>query len=144
MLIRNAHKDVAKRFALRADNCPKHPSNCTDQWIENDFERGVVYYLAEIDGVPAGCVALEHAAAELGYLERLSVLPRYRKKGLGMKLTRYLFERARQSGIRTIGIGIIAQFTELKNWYEKIGFIPGETKTFPHLPFQVLLMRYTL
>jgi len=139
-LIRTAHKDVADRFSLTTENCPKHPSNCTANWIENDIERGVVYYLSESEKKLTGCVALEYAAPGLGYLERLSVLPQYRKKGFGRKLTEHAFVRARQQGINTISIGIIANFLELRTWYEKIGFVEGETKTFPHLPFQVLLM----
>lgn len=39
-LIRNSYRDVAQRFGLTPQNCPKHPSNCTDDWIRNDFARG--------------------------------------------------------------------------------------------------------
>jgi hypothetical protein len=38
----------------------------------------------------------------------------------------------------------IADFTELKEWYKKLDFREGETKTFAHLPFRVLLMSYRL
>jgi len=47
-------------------------------------------------------------------------------------------------GVPQIGIGIIADFSELKAWYKKFGFREGATKTFEHLPFQVLLMAYQL
>ncbi len=47
-------------------------------------------------------------------------------------------------GVPQIGIGIIADFSELKAWYKKLGFREGATKTFEHLPFQVLLMAYQL
>ena len=40
-LIRNSYRDVAQRFDLKPENCPKHPSNCTDERIRNDFARGV-------------------------------------------------------------------------------------------------------
>ncbi|MDB4444177.1 hypothetical protein N9174_02435 [bacterium] len=63
-IIRDAFLDVAKRFALTPENCPKHPSNCTDSWIERDFARGVNYYILEGDGTALGCVALERATAE--------------------------------------------------------------------------------
>jgi hypothetical protein len=41
--IRHAYKDVAQRFGLTLQNCPKHPSNCTDEWVQSDLDRGVIY-----------------------------------------------------------------------------------------------------
>ena len=38
--------------------------------------------------------------------------------------------------------GLLAEFTELRAWYQKLGFRAGETRTFAHLPFRVLLMAY--
>ena len=51
-LIRDSYRDVAERFGLTAENCPKHPSNCTEGWIKKDFERGVVYFILERGGTP--------------------------------------------------------------------------------------------
>ena len=61
-IIRESFRDVAVRFSLSAENCPKHPSNCTDGWVQNDIARGVVYYILEHNGTPAGCAALEKAS----------------------------------------------------------------------------------
>jgi len=38
-----AYKDVAQRFGLTPQNCPKHPSNCTGEWVQSDLDRGVIY-----------------------------------------------------------------------------------------------------
>ncbi len=143
-MIRKSHTDVARRFNLTPENCPKHPSNCTTAWIESDLARGVRYYLADWHGEPNGCVAFEHAGPEMGYLERLSVFPAKRRNGLGRMLVERVFQEAVDLEVSQIGIGIIAAFSELKVWYLKLGFQEGETKTFEHLPFQVLLMAYRL
>jgi GNAT superfamily N-acetyltransferase len=143
-LIRVSFRDVAERFALTLENCPKHPSNCTDEWIENDFARGVAYYILESDGTPVGCVALEKANPELCYLERLGVVPQSRRKGFGRALVDYLLYEARALGAKQIGIGIISDDTELKLWYQRIGFVEQETKEFDHLPFLVTFMSYKL
>jgi GNAT superfamily N-acetyltransferase len=143
-LIRKSHAGVARRFNLTPENCPKHPSNCTPAWMESDLARGVRYYLADWQGQPAGCVALEHANPQMVYLERLSVLPEKRRKGLGRQLVARVFQATADLGVPQIGIGIIADFEELKAWYIKLGFQEGETKTFEHLPFRVLLMAYRL
>ena len=139
-LIRNSYRDVARRFGLALENCPKHPSNCTDDWIRNDFDRGVSYYLLEHNGLPAGCAALERSNPDLGYLERLAVVPADRRKGFGRILVDHVLSRAKDSGLKKISIGIIAAQTDLKRWYQKIGFIEGDTKEFKHLPFLVTFM----
>ena len=141
-LIRKSYRDVADRFELTPANCPKHPSHCTDGWVEKDFARGVSYYILEYGGVPAGCVAIEHASADLCYLERLAVLLNERNKGFGSQLVDHVLRTAQESGAKKISIGIIARQTDLKQWYQKIGFIEGETKEFGHLPFRVTFMTY--
>ena len=143
-LIRDSFQDVAERFSLTPENCPKHPSNCTDDWIEKDFARGVTYYILEHSGTPRGCVALERASPDLCYLERLAILRQNRRKGFGGKLVDHVLAEARASGTQQISIGIISEQTELKLWYQKIGFIEGETKEFKHLPFLVTFMSYEL
>ena len=141
-LIRNCFTDVAERFGLSLENCPKHPSNCTDEWIENDFSRGVTYYILESNGMAVGCVALEKVNSDLYYLERLGVLPEKRRKGLGRALVDHVIFQANAYGAKQISIGIIADDTILRRWYQKIGFVAGDTKDFEHLPFLVTFMTY--
>ena len=143
-LIQTAHAEVAHRFDLTPENCPKHPSNCTPEWIESDLARSVRYYVAEREGSPVGCVAMEHANPQMVYLERLSVLPEQRRRGIGRRLVEHVSGETANLRVPQIGIGIIADFNELKSWYQKLGFRKGETKTFDHLPFRVLLMAYDL
>ena len=143
-LVRDSYCDVAQRFGLTPENCPRHPSNCTDEWIRNDFARGVSFYLLEHNGQPTGCAALERPQPTLGYLERLAVLPSNRHRGFGRRLVDHVFLQARNAGIHKISIGIIAAQKELKNWYQKIGFVKGDTKVFKHLPFSVTFMMYQL
>ena len=143
-IIRDSYQTVADRFGLNDSNCPKHPSNCTSEWISSDFERGVTYIILVIDGKETGCVALEKADHELCYLERLAVIPEYRNKGFGKSLVDYVFNEARILGCKRISIGIISKQQELKNWYSKIGFKEGVTKSFDHLPFDVTFMEYDI
>jgi hypothetical protein len=43
-----------------------------------------------------------------------------------------------------ISIGVIGEHVDLQRWYSKLGFEPGETKRFPHLPFSVTYMAYAI
>jgi hypothetical protein len=59
-------------------------------------------------------------------------------------LVDYTFHEAKMLGCKTISIGIIAKQHELKNWYSTIGFKEGITKSFEHLPFDVMFMECSL
>jgi N-acetylglutamate synthase-like GNAT family acetyltransferase len=139
-LLRNSFRDVAQRFGLTVENCPKSPAFCTKQQIKEDFEKGVKYYILEEKGKAFGCVALEKAGPDFYYLERLAVLPKCRRNGCGKALVNHVFDQARKMGVQRIEIGIIAEDTKLKNWYRKFGFIVKGTKRFDHLPFEVAFM----
>ncbi|BBO68682.1 hypothetical protein DSCA_26120 [Desulfosarcina alkanivorans] len=139
-LIRTSFADVSRRFGLTPENCPRHPSNCTHEWIQGDLERGVHYFILSVAGEAVGCVGVEQASPATCYMERLAVSPEHRGCGYGTRLARHAVSRAKKMGAAYVGIGIIAADTGLKNFYEALGFEAGETKTFAHLPFEVAFM----
>lgn len=143
-IIRCSFSDVARQYALTPRNCPKHPSNYTRQWIENDLARGVNYFILTGDGLDVGCVGLERASETTCYMERLAVLSEHRGMGYGTRLARHAIHRAKAWGVSTVGIGIIAADVGLKRFYESLGFTSGETKTFAHLPFEVAFMHISV
>lgn len=143
-IIRESHKDVAQKFNLTPENNPKHPSFCTQEWVVADFQRGEAYFLYQMDDTPAGCVAFEQPDPETAYLNRLSVRPSYRHRGIGAQLVRHIIGYARSKEVQSISIGIIADHDVLKTWYTNLGFIEKETRRFEHLPFDVTYMHYAL
>ena len=145
MLVSESNKNVAVMFGLNADNCPKHPSFCTVDWVEAEFARGERYFVLEdeTDG-PVACVAYESAGPGRAYLNRLSVLPTHRRAGTGARLVQYVADYARCAGAATVSIGVIGEYVHLQCWYNKLGFIDGETKRFAHLPFSVKYMTLAL
>ena len=144
MLVSESNRDVAVKFGLNVENCPKHPSFCTKSWVEADLARGETYFILEQDSIPIGCVAYENPSAGIAYLNRLSVLPVHRNRGVGARLVQHIVQHARSTSVQTISIGVIGEHTELQRWYRKLCFKDGETKRFPHLPFSVKYMAYAL
>jgi N-acetylglutamate synthase-like GNAT family acetyltransferase len=143
-MIREAFQDVAVRFELTEENCPKHPSNCQASWITRALETGVRYFVIEVEGSSCGCAALEQASPEVCYLERLAVLPLQRRQGYGRALVVHGLAEAKELGSQRVDIGIIAAHTELRDWYRNLGFVDQRMASFPHLPFQVLFMSLAL
>lgn len=140
-IIRQSFRDVADRLGLTPANAPTHPSNCTAEWIRTDLVKGVAYFLLEIHHVPCGCAALEMGAEpDVGYLERLAVLPAFRTKGYGKAMVQHVLHKAREHGCSLVSIGIIAEDFRLKSWYAQQGFIEQNTLRLRHLPFEVLFM----
>jgi len=144
MLISESNKDVALKFGINADNCPKHPSFCTADWVKTDFDRGEKYFVLEENTNPIGCVAYENPSTGLAYLNRLSVLPIHRNRSAGARLVKHIIQHAKTESIQKISIGVIAEHFELQRWYMSLGFKSGETKQFSHLPFSVIYMSYAL
>ena len=142
--IRKSFRDVAERFGLTKENAPSHPSNCTVDWIQKHMEHGVTYLAIENKNHVVGCVALEQPNTGVCYLERLAVLPNQRRRGFGTALVNHVLSESKLLGVNYVSIGIIAEHTELKNWYKKLGFVEGESKEFPHLPFRVAFMSYDI
>ena len=143
-LIRSAFGVVARRFELTADNCPKHPSNCTEHWVARDLSRGVRYFLARQDGQAVGCMGVERASAEDCYLERLAVHPEAQRRGVGAALVNHGLGQARRMGVQRVGVAIIAEQSQLADWYRGLGFTPTGTRRFPHLPFEVAFLAYQI
>lgn len=136
-LIRRSFRGVAERFRLTPDNCPRHPSNCTAEWITRDLIQGKQYFVLEIGPNPAGCVAIRRSDDRAGEIERLAVLPEFRRGGCGNQLLEHALQVLRDLGLTRAELAIIASHTDLRDWYIRRGFASTGTKEFPHLPFVV-------
>ena len=143
-IIRDSFRDVAERFSLTPENCPTHPSFSTEERVESALEKGNTFFIAECEEGPCGCAAMEAASPEVCYLERLAVLPPYRRRGYGKKLVEHVMGKAEEAGARSLEIGIIADHEDLRDWYAKLGFTAKGRRIFDHLPFEVLFMTYRL
>lgn len=143
-IVSEANKDIAQQFNINIKNAPKHPSFCTKSWIQSEFERGGTSFLYRDGNSRVGYVAFEQPDNDTGYLNRLSVLPEFRHKGIGAALVRHVLDYARIKNVKILSIGIIAHHKLLRNWYLKLGFIEANRQKFDHLPFDVRYMKYEL
>jgi predicted N-acetyltransferase YhbS len=108
------------------------------------MDAGVRYFRAVRADRSIGTLAIRPAGADVHYLMRLAVLPRYRCRGLGARLVSHGCRQARQNGAAAVSVGIIAAQAELVAWYHRLGFHESGRQDFDHLPFAVLFLQLDL
>jgi len=145
-ILRESYAAVALDYGLTASNCPSNGAFINDDELQHKKNDRLEYFLAMLDRHPIGFIAIEQAfnTPEIFYIEKVAILPEYRRKGCGKQLMDFATDRIRNSGGREISLGIIAANTSLKNWYLKQGFVDAGEKNFPHLPFTVCFLRKEL
>ena len=76
--------------------------------------------LARIGDEVAGCVFYRQESTHV-YLERLSVLPRYRRQGVGRALVDYVEQRAQMLKL-PVQIGVRLPLAHIRVFYERRGY----------------------
>ena len=85
-------------------------------------------WLADVDGIPRGCVALRAQPAtadepDVVELKRLYVAPEARGRGLGRRLALTAIDHARGGGARTVKLDTLAHMDEARALYADLGFV---------------------
>jgi len=79
--------------------------------------------LCEVDGRPAGCIAVKPLEAGVCELKRLFVRPEFRRMKLGLKLTQHIIEEARSIGYTLMRLDTIrGTMDNAIALYESVGF----------------------
>jgi len=84
--------------------------------------------LALVDEEPAGWAYYE-AVGDLLYFGRLSVLPRFRNRGIGRALLDEVERRARDTGAAGVRLGVRLQLPHLVERYQRLGYQVTEYRT---------------
>lgn len=107
------------------------------QLLEIDgFDSRAKHVLVLYRNKPAGCARIRFLGKK-ARLERIGVLERYRGKGLGLLLTKYLVAYCKRKKVREIAMH--AQY-HLRDFYGKLGFRP-RGKTFMEAGIRHVEMR---
>jgi putative acetyltransferase len=119
----------AVRFLVlaHATSLREHPGSGQ---IRNDAEqlpgpyvapRGRLY-LAWLDAMPAGCVALRPIEGAIGEVKRMFVLITARRHGVARALMEQLISDARRMGYASLRLGTLPEMTAAQSLYRELGF----------------------
>ena len=120
-LIRNGFADVAREYRFTRENNPSHGAFITPERLLDEKENGTLFFYALLDGISVGFFGVDLRENEAA-LEKLTVLPDYRRRGIGARLLSSAKEIASSHGRTRLTAGIISENTTLRQWYERNGF----------------------
>lgn len=92
--------------------CGLHTSSVTPE--------GSTYWIADLNGVPGGCIGLEHGEAA-SLIRSTAVLPEARSQGLGRALVASALTYASLRGDRTVYLFS----SEAGDYWARFGFVPA-------------------
>lgn len=138
-LIREGFADAAEKYRFTSLNNPAHGAFITAERLLNEKENGTLFFYAVSDGQPVGFFGVDLRENE-AILERITVLPRYQRQGIGASLLKSAKAVASSHGRTRMTAGIIADNEPLRRWYERNGFSVIREYPHPTLSFTIGLL----
>jgi len=103
--------DIRKKVFIKEQKVPLD--------IEIDgLDQEAEHFIAYLDDEPIGCARIR-ASNRIAKLERIAIIKKYRGKGFGKKLTKFLINYCRKKNFNEIFLHSQSNTTD---FYEKIGF----------------------
>jgi putative acetyltransferase len=100
------------------------------QWVDALADPEIEVYVLELDGEPAGSVAVGY-----GFLRNLYVLPEHQGAGLGESLHDHALDRLRDLGFNEAKLWTLEGNHGARRFYERRGWsLNGETREVPFPP----------
>lgn len=108
--------EIRKNVFIKEQNVPL---DIEIDGLDSEAEHFIVY----LDDEPIGCARVR-VDNRIAKLERIAIIKRYRGKGFGKKLTKFLINYCREKNFNEI---FLHSQTNVTEFYEKIGFkVRGE------------------
>ena len=90
--------------------------------VEKLIEQGVAFFVARVDGIPAGCGGVQLFGTEYAEIKRMFVRPQFRGLGLAKLMLDHLAAYVREHQIHLIRLETGVHQKEAIGLYEHMGF----------------------
>jgi GNAT superfamily N-acetyltransferase len=84
--------------------------------------QGVAFFVARLDGAPAGCGGIQLYGTEYGELKRMYARPAFRSRGVARQLLEQLAAYARERGVPLLRLETGVHQHDAIRLYEGMGF----------------------
>lgn len=112
----------------------------TSYYVQNSMSKGDLYFLISYQENYIGVISLSKLNSRKPIIRRLAILPKYQKKGLGNILIKHIEDIALNLNKTKITLGVREDKPNLINWYKKIGYNVGSSRSFKKYPFKIIFM----
>jgi len=104
---------------LNYQNFPAELSGLPGKYAKPDGSL----YLAYVDGVPAGCIAMRRLDTQRAEMKRLYVRPGFRGLNLGRMLAERVIHDAAHIGCRSLVLDTLSTMSRAQALYGQLGFV---------------------
>lgn len=125
IIFKEANKTDAELLrSIEAGDGYPYPYKKTKEDYEKYIDEGDTFFIAEIDGKPAGYISIVDCAyfGRVCRLHFLAVIVEYQNKGIGSKLMEHFEEQAKKRGYERIIVNVYGNNTRAIKFYEKNGY----------------------
>lgn len=109
--------EAASKIESEVFSMPWSPEDFLEM-VEADYAH---YYVAEVDGVLAGCCGIRDIVGE-GEITNVVVAADFRKRGIGRKMMEYMLKEADERGIGDCTLEVRISNAPAIRLYESLGF----------------------
>ncbi|MBH0053016.1 GNAT family N-acetyltransferase [Salinibacterium sp. SWN139] len=121
------HADsVMLRSAQRAELTARYGTEDSEPGVKPNADSVVVFLIAYVDGVPAGCGGLRQLSEEIFEVKRMYVTPAQRGTGIAVAVLKGLEEWARAQSATTLALETGTAQPDAMRFYEREGYTPIE------------------
>lgn len=90
--------------------------------VQKLIDQGVAFFVARVEGAPAGCGGVQLFGDAYGELKRMFVRPQFRGRGLGLALIDHLAAHTHARGLPLLRLETGIRQHEAIRLYERAGF----------------------
>ena len=134
-LVRSAYRGISSRagWTTEADLLDDERIDTAGALAKITAPGSAVLTARTADGVLVGCCELLLTPGAAAYFGMFAVTPELQNARIGRRLLEHAETLARESGAPAVEMTVIAQRSDILDWYGRRGYAPtGETRSFPY------------
>jgi ribosomal protein S18 acetylase RimI-like enzyme len=139
-VIIHSFKDVAEMYNMTKENCPGNSAFMSYEKFMNYSGELFAYG----DQTLKACMGIEKKSDVTYKLSMLSVLPSYRKQGIGHEMMTFAETYVRRCQGQKIKLGMIYENQVLFDWYQSLGYTADKIKAYKGSAFRLAFMEKKL